>query len=37
MGQFGTTEILSDILFDKKLTTRVTFYQENGGLKKLEQ
>ncbi len=37
MGQFGTTEILSDILFDKKLTTRATFYQDNGGLKKLEQ
>lgn len=37
MGQFGTTEILSDILFDKRPTTRVTFYQENGGVKKLEQ
>ncbi len=37
MGQFGYTEVLSNVLFDKKLTTRVTFYQENGGLKKLEQ
>ena len=37
MGQFGTTEILSDVLFDKKTTTRVTFFQENGGVKKLEQ
>ena len=37
MGQFGYTEILSDVLFDKKPTTRVTFYQENGAVKKLEQ
>ena len=37
MGQFGHTEILSDALFDKKLTTRVTFYQETGALKKLDQ
>ena len=37
MGQFGYTEILSDVLFDKKITTKVTFYQENGAVKKLEQ
>lgn len=37
MGQFGYTEILSDVLFDKKPTTRVTLFQDNGGLKKLEQ
>lgn len=37
MGQFGYTEMLSDALFDKKLTTRVSFYQENGAIKKLEQ
>ena len=37
MGQFGYTEILSSLLFDKKLTTKVTFHQENGGVKRLEQ
>ncbi|MBQ8969273.1 MAG: DUF4831 family protein [Bacteroidaceae bacterium] len=37
MGQFGYTEILSNVLFDKKMTTKVLFYQENGGVKKLEQ
>ena len=37
MGQFGYTEILSNLLFDKKLTTKVSFYQENGGVRKLEQ
>ena len=37
MGQFGYTEILSNLLFDKKTTTRVTFYQDNGAVKKLEQ
>ena len=37
MGQFGYTEILSDVLFDKKTTTKVTFYQDNGAVKKLEQ
>lgn len=37
MGQFGYTEILSDALLDKKVTTKVTFHQENGGVKKLEQ
>ena len=37
MGQFGYTEILSEALFDKKMTTKVTFYQDNGAVKKLEQ
>lgn len=37
MGQFGYTELLSAVLFDKMVTTRVTFHQENGGIKKLEQ
>ena len=37
MGQFGYTEILSNLLFDKKTTTKVTFHQETGGIKKLEQ
>lgn len=35
MGQFGNVEILSDVLFDKKTTTQVTFYQSNGGIKQL--
>lgn len=33
MGQFGTVEILSNTLFDKKTTTRVTFFQSTGGTK----
>ncbi len=33
MGQFGTVEILSSMLFDKKATTRVTFFQTTGGTK----
>lgn len=37
MGQFGTTEILSDALFNKNVSTRVSFWQENGGVMKLEQ
>lgn len=35
MGQFGNVEILSNVLFDKKTTTKVTFYQDNGGIKQL--
>lgn len=35
MGQFGNTEILSNALFDKKNTTQVLFYQNNGGIEKL--
>ncbi len=37
MGQFGNVEILGEALFDKKATTQAYFYQENGGLQKLEQ
>lgn len=37
MGQFGYTEVLANILFDKKTTTKAFFHQMNGGLKKLEQ
>lgn len=35
MGQFGNIEVLSDALFDKKTTTQVLFYQNNGGVEKL--
>ena len=33
MGQFGHVEILSHLLFDKKTTTKVTFFQSTGGTK----
>lgn len=33
MGQFGSVEILSSNLFDKKPTTKVTFFQSTGGTK----
>lgn len=33
MGQFGTVEILSSTLFDKKSTTKATFFQSTGGVK----
>lgn len=33
MGQFGSVEILSSLLFDKKTTTKVTFFQNTGGTK----
>lgn len=36
MGQFGNVEILSDVLFNKKTATKVTFYQSNGGVKQIE-
>ena len=35
MGQFGHVEVLSNNLFNKHYTTRVTFYQATGGIKKL--
>lgn len=35
MGQFGHTEILSNVLFDKKASTQVWLYQNNGGIEKL--
>lgn len=36
MGQFGTVEILSDALFNKNVTTKVTFYQKTGAVEKVE-
>lgn len=36
MGQFGTIEILSDALFNKNVTTKVTFYQKTGAVEKVE-
>lgn len=33
MAQFGSVEILSEALFDKKTTTKVTFFQTTGGTK----
>lgn len=33
MGQFGAVEILSNALFDKQATTKVTFFQTTGGTK----
>lgn len=35
--QFGSTEILSDNLFNKKMNTKVTFNPVTGGLVKLEK
>lgn len=37
MAQFGTTEVLSETLFNKGATTRVSFFPETGGIEKLEQ
>lgn len=37
MGQFGTVEILANTLFDKKNTTKVTFFQQTGGTKEILQ
>lgn len=36
MAQFGVVEILSDALFNKNVTTKVTFYQKTGGIEKVE-
>ena len=33
IAQFGTVEMLSNTLFDKKTSTQVTFFQETGGTK----
>ena len=33
MGQFGNVLMLSNTLFDKKTTTKVTFFQQSGGVK----
>lgn len=35
MGQFGAVEILSNLLFDKQATTKVTFFQATGGTKEI--
>ena len=37
MGQFGIVELLSDALFNKNVTTRVSFFQQTGGVEKIEQ
>lgn len=37
MGQFGRVEILSDALFNKNVTTKVSFHQLTGGVEKIEQ
>ena len=37
MGQFGSVEIISGTLFDKKNTTKVTFFQQTGGAKDVLQ
>lgn len=37
MAQFGTTEILSDLLFNKGTTTKVTFVPQTGGIERIEQ
>ena len=36
MAQFGYTEVLSGVLFDKKPLTKVSFYQETGGIKDIK-
>jgi hypothetical protein len=36
MAQFGVEEILSNVLFDKKTDTKVTFFQHTGGIKTIE-
>lgn len=36
MGQFGTVEILSDALFNKNVTTKVSFYQNTGGVERID-
>ena len=37
LAQLGYVEMLDVALFNKKPSTKVTFYQENGGVKRLEQ
>lgn len=36
MAQFGNVEILSDLLFNKKNTTKVRFFETTGGVELLE-
>lgn len=35
MGQFGYTEMFNNILFEKNATTKITFFQENGGIEQI--
>lgn len=35
MAQLGYTEILSNVLFDKTASTRVSFYQSTGGIRNI--
>jgi hypothetical protein len=37
IAQFGYEEILSNILFAKKATTNVTFFQHTGGIKNIKE
>lgn len=37
VAQFGCTEILSNTLFDKKVTTKVIFHHFTGGIMKIEE
>lgn len=36
VAQFGYEEILSNVLFDKMLETRVSFFQSTGGIKEIK-
>lgn len=36
IAQFGCEEILSNVLFDKKTDTQVTFFQHTGGIKEIK-
>ena len=36
IAQFGCEEILSNVLFDKKNDTQVTFFQHTGGIKEIK-
>lgn len=36
-AQFGETEILSNVLFDKDATTKVTFYQSTGAIEQINR
>ena len=35
IAQFGYTEMFNNILFDKDATTKVTFFEENGGIERI--
>lgn len=37
MAQFGCEEILSGVLFDKGASTKVTFHQSTGGIKRISE